>query len=324
MQRWTKLAHLPDGVSASVVSIGNFDGVHKGHQAVLRAGRRAADEAGLRFVVVTFDPHPLAVLAPEKAPAQLTTMDERCHLLATFGVDAVLVLPFTQDVASWSPEDFVDKVIVSALLAKHVVVGEDFRFGARGAGTVETLKQCGSVRDFTVDAVADVAGKAELLEGGRCEKRWSSSWARELITAGEVGAARDVLRRPHRVSGEVVHGDHRGRELGYPTANLETTGLVPADGIYAGWLVAHELPTDHPDHRMPAAISIGTNPTFDGKERRVEAYVIDRTDLDLYGQQVSLDFVARIRETIAFDGIEPLLEQMAHDVQQCREIIAQA
>jgi riboflavin kinase/FMN adenylyltransferase len=312
VQRWSDLRDVPVGFGPSVVTIGNFDGVHRGHREVLKQVVDRARAAGLRSVAVTFDPHPLAVLYPDRAPQPLSTVEHKLELLAATGLDAVLVMPFTHELAQWSPRRFVQEALVDALGAQEVVVGSDTRFGYRNAGDVDTLRELGAELGFTVQVVADL-GRL----GG--ERRWSSTWIRELIAAGDVGAATDVLGRPHRVTGKVVHGDHRGREMGYPTANLEpdAVGAVPADGVYAGWLVRTGT-----GECLPAAISVGTNPTFEGRrDRRVEAYVLDRFDLDLYGEVVAVEFVERLRPTLKFDGMEPLMKQMADDVIRCREVL---
>jgi riboflavin kinase/FMN adenylyltransferase len=317
MLRWTELSQIPPGYGPSVVTLGNFDGVHKGHQAVLsKVVRRARDDGpdGACAVAVTFDPHPVAVLHPERAPQIITPPELRLELLAATGLDAVLVMEFTRELALWSPERFVVDVFVKALGASVVVVGEDTRFGVRNSGNVDTLRQLGAEHGFEVLTLADIG------DGGR----WSSSRVRRLVTAGEVATATEILGHPHRVCGEVVHGDHRGRELGYPTANLsqESAGLVPADGVYAGWLIRPTLPESDPDRLLPAAISIGTNPTFDGTQRRVEAYVLDRTDLDLYGETVAVEFVENLRPTEKFDSIEDLLLQIADDVRRARAVLS--
>ncbi len=313
MLRWTDLSQIPDGYGPSVVTLGNFDGVHKGHRAVLSTVVRQAADRGARSVAVTFDPHPLALLHPERALQMITAPDQRLDLLAATGLDAVLVMEFTRELAGWTPERFVADVFVKALGASLVVVGENTRFGVRNSGDVGTLRQLGAEHGFEVLTLADVGN------GGR----WSSSRVRELVTTGDVSGVEQVLGRPHRMAGEVVHGDHRGRELGYPTANLSqlATGLIPADGVYAGFLIRPALPEGDPDHQLPAAISIGTNPTFGGTRRRVEAYVLDRTDLDLYGEVVVVEFIQRLRSTEKFDSVEALLVQMADDVERCRAVL---
>jgi len=315
--RWTDLSQIPQGYGPSVVTLGNFDGVHKGHQAVLATvvqNARDRGPDGTHAVAVTFEPHPVAVLHPERAPQIITSPEQRLELLSRTGLDAVLVMEFTRELALWTPERFIVDVFVKALGASLVVVGEDTRFGVRNSGDVRTLRQLGTKHGFEVLTLTDIG------EGGR----WSSSRVRALVTAGDVSGATEILGRPHRVAGEVVHGDHRGRELGYPTANLtqSSAGLTPADGVYAGWLVRPSLPERHPDHKLPAAISIGTNPTFGGTQRRVEAYVLDRSDLDLYGENVCVEFVERLRPTEKFDSIEALLARIADDVERCRTVLS--
>jgi riboflavin kinase/FMN adenylyltransferase len=348
VQRFSGLDAVPAGFGPSVVTIGNFDGVHRGHQAVLRRVVAQARARGLAAVAVTFDPHPVAVLFPERAPGVLTTLEHRLDLLAATGLDAVLVLEFTREFAQWSPERFVREAFVEALHAAVVIVGRDTRFGHKNSGDVGTLRELGERYGFTVDVLEDLGaadgggrdagtndnGTSEtgVSENGTAEKgtsengaarRWSSTWVRELLAAGEVARAAEVLGRPHRVTGVVVHGDHRGRELGYPTANLaqDSLGQVPADGVYAGRLIRLGLAPDAPDAVMPAAVSVGTNPTFDGVQRRVEAYVLDRDDLDLYGETVGIEFVQRLRPTLRFDGVDALVEQMAQDVDRSREVL---
>jgi riboflavin kinase / FMN adenylyltransferase len=314
MLRWTDLSQIPRGYGPSVVTLGNFDGVHRGHRAVLTTVVERARAEGARAVAVTFDPHPVAVLHPERAPQIITSPEQRLDLLASTGLDAVLVMEFTRDLALFTPERFVVDVFVKALGASVVVVGEDTRFGVRNSGNVDTLRQLGAEHGFEVLALEDIG------DGGR----WSSSRVRVLVTEGHVAAAAEILGHPHQVSGEVVHGDHRGRELGYPTANLsqEAEGLIPADGVYVGRLIRPKLPERDVDRSLPAAISIGTNPTFAGTERRVEAHVLDRSDLDLYGETVIFEFVERLRPTEKFDSIEDLIQQIADDVERARAVLS--
>ncbi|WP_432494256.1 bifunctional riboflavin kinase/FAD synthetase [Kineococcus gypseus] len=314
MQRWDGLADVDPGSGPSVVTVGNFDGVHRGHAAVLERVVRAARGRGAAAVAVTFDPHPLQVLVPERAPGLLTGLEHRLELLAASGLDAVLVLPFTRELASWTPERFVEDVFVRALGAVEVVVGHDVRFGRANSGDLGTLRELGARYGFDVTALDDLGDGG----GAGAAPRWSSTAVRAALAAGDVERAARVLGHPHRVTATVVHGDHRGRELGYPTANLspqDAEGLVPADGVYAGWL---HRPSGE---RLPAAVSVGTNPTFDGLERRVEAHCVDSVGLDLYGERVGVDFVHRLRPTLRFEGVEALVAQMALDVQRCRELL---
>lgn len=309
----TALSQVPADLGRTVVTLGNFDGVHRGHAAVLTAVVAESRERGLASVAVTFEPHPLAVLHPERAPEQIVDTKDRLALLEQTGLDVVLVLPFTRELAAQTPEEFVQSCFFKALHAEVIYVGKDTRFGLRNSGDIDTLRELGEQYDFEVQALDDVG------EG----RRWSSTQVRELLAEGDVAGAARVLGRHHRVKGTVVHGLERGRELGFPTANLcqDSSGLVPADGVYAGWLIRHELGKDHPEHRMPAAISVGTNPTFDNVERTVEAYVLDRTDLDLYDDAVSVEFVERLRGNTKFDSIEALIEQMGKDVDRARELL---
>lgn len=317
MQRWNDLAEVPADHGPSVVAIGNFDGVHLGHRSVLT---RLVEEARARSaaaVAITFWPHPLHVLHPDRAPELLTGRQDKLDLLGSTGLDAVLEMPFTRELAGWSPERFVEDVLVRALHATAVVVGRDIRFGYRNSGDLSTMRRLGEQHGFDVIVLDDV-GAGEAGDG-----RWSSTIVRQRLAAGDVAGAAEVLGRPHRLRGTVVHGDHRGRELGFPTANLgpDQTGMLPADGVYAGWMERLDLPAGAPDRRLPAAISIGTNPTFDGHGRRVEAYVLDRDDLDLYGETVALDLVERLRDTVRYDGPASLVEQMRRDAEQARRVL---
>ncbi|MGY2875397.1 riboflavin kinase / FMN adenylyltransferase [Marmoricola sp. URHA0025 HA25] len=315
MRVWHSLDEVPADLGRTVVVIGNFDGVHLGHQHVIARAREVADDDGLRVVAVTFDPHPMSVLRPDHAPMTLTDLARRCELLAAAGADDVFVVRFSRDIAQWTPEEFVERILVDGLHARHVVVGANFRFGNRAAGDVGTLTREGRDRDFVVDGVA--------LDGG--PQVWSSTYVRTCLTTGDVEGAAEALGRPYSVTGEVVEGDRRGRELGFPTANVPVRDLaVPADGVYAGWLrVLDEPQPGAGSEPMPAAISIGTNPTFDGvRERRVEAYVLDRTDLELYGRRVEISFVSRIRGMVKFEGVDALVATMHDDVARTRTLLA--
>ena len=313
MQRWNGLSQVPAGVGPSVVTIGNFDGVHRGHAQVITRLVDRARELSACSVAITFDPHPAQVHRPAEAPPLICGLTDRLDLLEQAGLDAVLVLPYSLEFAQLTPREFVAEYIVGALGARTVAVGRDVRFGLNNSGTLTTMIELGQELGFTVEVIGDV--------GTDGIARWSSSGVRELLLAGDVAGAAHVLGRPHRLRGVVVHGDARGRELGFPTANLspDAQGMVPADGVYAGWV---RRPGATHDAVLPAAISIGTNPTFDGVQRRVEAYVLDRTDLDLYGEEILVEFVERLRPTLRFDGLEPLIVQMHDDVARAREILA--
>lgn len=316
MQRWSDLGQVPADLSRSVVTIGNFDGVHRGHLAVLTRVVERARERDALAVAITFDPHPRAVHRPDERHEPITDLDDRLELIAAAGVGGVLVLPYSLDFARQSPEEFVLRY-VCGLRASLVVVGHDVRFGWRNAGTLDTMVELGRAHGFDVEAVDDL-GTSPTPE----RARWSSSAVRELLHAGRVEDAQQILGRDHHVHGTVVHGDARGRTLGFPTANLgDVGGMVPGDGVYAGWLTVTDPRGPETGHRLPAAISVGTNPTFDGQARRVEAYVLDRSDLDLYGRAVRLDFVSRLRPTERFESMARLVEQMHDDVARSRAIL---
>ncbi|WP_432097229.1 bifunctional riboflavin kinase/FAD synthetase [Streptomyces sp. bgisy100] len=312
MQRWRGLEDIPEGWGRSVVTIGSYDGVHRGHQLIIGRAVARARELGIPSVVVTFDPHPSEVVRPGSHPPLLAPHHRRAELMAELGVDAVLILPFTQEFSKLSPADFVVKVLVDKLHARAVVEGPNFRFGHKAAGNVELLTELGGTYDYEVEVV-DLYVRGEAGGG----EPFSSTLTRRLVAEGDMTGAMEILGRPHRVEGVVVRGAQRGRELGYPTANVETLPhtAIPADGVYAGWLeVAGEA--------MPAAISVGTNPQFDGTERTVEAYAIDRVGLDLYGLHVAVDFLAYLRGQEKFASIEALLDGIADDVKRSRELVA--
>ena len=295
--------------SGAVVTIGVFDGVHRGHRALLAQARAEADSLGFPLVVVTFDPHPVEVVRPGSHPPVLATLSHRIRLLHESGADVVDVLTFDRALSALTPEEFVDRVLVADLDARLVVVGANFRFGHGATGDVNTLADLGRGRGFDVSP-------AHLVESGGGVL--SSTAVRGLVLEGRVEEASDALLRPHRVEGIVVHGDHRGRELGYPTANLGSTGwaAIPADGVYAARLIVNP---DSNATSWPAAVSVGTNPTFTAVSRRVEAYAIDAGhELDLYDQPVAVDFLRRLRPMEAFDGLDELVQQMAVDVDQAR------
>ncbi|MGH3510088.1 MAG: bifunctional riboflavin kinase/FAD synthetase [Nocardioidaceae bacterium] len=310
MRIWRSAADVPADLGRTVVTIGNFDGVHLGHQQVIRRARALAGSA--HVVAVTFEPHPMAVLRPEHAPPTLTDIDGRSVLLGEAGVDDLYVVRFTREVADWSPERFVTEILVDTLHARAVVVGANFRFGSRASGDVATLVALGERLGFVAEGVA--------LDGG--PQVWSSTYVRNCLAAGDVEGAAEALGHPFRVRGVVVRGDRRGRELGFPTANIPTVGMhaAPADGVYAGWLRPLDDPARPP---YPAAISVGTNPTFEGeRERRVEAYVLDRDDLELYDVEVEVSFVARVRGMQRFDSVEELVATMHDDVSVVRRLLA--
>jgi riboflavin kinase/FMN adenylyltransferase len=317
MQRWRGYDAAPGGWGRAVVTIGVFDGVHRGHQEIIGHAVKRAKELGVQSVVVTFDPHPSEVVRPGSHPPVLTEPARKAELIEQLGVDVLCVLPFTLEFSRLPAEAFVHDVLVANLHAALVVVGENFRFGHRAAGDIAMLQRLGRTFGFGVEAAPLLADEASVPAEEAAATVFSSTYIRSCVDAGDVTAAARALGRPHRVEGVVVRGDRRGRELGFPTANLLTGAYtaVPADGVYAAWLVRGR------GERLPAAVSIGTNPTFSGRERRVEAYVLD-FDGDLYGERLALDFVARLRETRAYPGAEPLVAQIREDVAQTREILA--
>ncbi len=320
---WNDPTEVPDDFGPSVVTIGNFDGVHRGHQQVLSQLIRTARMNRAKSVAVTFDPHPSQVHRPESAPELIMGLEDKLQALSELGLDAVLVMKYSLELASLTPEEFVGSVLVDSLHASHVVIGHDTRFGRGNSGDLNTMKQLGEQFGFEVLVISEFGSEGfPLHDDSGTDRRCSSTWVREALNDGDVATAAAVLGRPHRMRGEVVHGAARGRALGFPTANLahEASGLIPADGIYAGWLV------DQDGTRWPAAISVGSNPTFDGVSRQVEAHVIDRPeetieDFDLYGQTVVVEFVARLRGMVAYRGPEALVEQMREDVVQTHGIL---
>ena len=294
--------------TGSVVLIGVFDGVHKGHQLLLNRAKEIA--GGRNIVALTFDPHPMQVLAPDRAPTLLTTLADRVELLKIHNADQVAVLKFNEKFAAMAPADFVKDVLVGQLSASTIIVGKNFTYGHKAAGNVDSLIKDGLSFNFTVDVQDLQSGEGEVI---------SSSRIRNLVTTGKVEEARALLSRPHRLDGVVVHGEKRGREIGYPTANLGNLEgqTIPSDGVYAGWLTVGI-------NYWPAAISIGTNPTFAGvRARQVEAYALDQEGLDLYDKSASIEFGWRLRDTLKFDGLEPLLVQMKLDCDQARSLTEQ-
>ena len=288
----------------NVVLIGVFDGVHKGHQQLLNRAKEIAN--GRSIVALTFDPHPTTVYAPEKVPTALTTLADRVELLKIHNADQVAVMKFNEKFAAMPAEDFVADILVAQLHASTVVVGKNFTYGHKAAGNVDSLIADGLVHNFTVD-VQELKTDTDVI---------SSSRIRALVVAGKVEEARTLLSRPHRLDGVVVHGEKRGREIGYPTANLgKIEGqTIPADGVYAGWLTVGI-------NFWPAAISIGTNPTFEGERgRQVEAYALDQEGLELYDKNASIEFGWYLRPTLKFESLDELLVQMKKDCDKAREL----
>ena len=313
MQYWAGTAAIQHPPAPSVVTLGNFDGVHRGHRAVLKLVVETAKQHDLTSVAVTFDPHPRLVHLPEEPLVPIVSLPQKIRLLESSELDATLVVHYTLDFAAQTAEQFVNNILVEALNARIVVVGADTRFGAGNTGDINTLRRLGKVHNFEVVEVDDV-GETE---------RWSSTWVRHTLADGNVAQASRILGRYHSVEGEIVHGHARGRELGFPTANFAAAaqGMTPAAGVDAGWF------TDATGQRLPAAISVGSNPTFNDVVRTVEAHIFDRPEdealeeFNLYGQQCTVEFVARLRGMQAFTGIDGLVLQMDADVHAARAIL---
>lgn len=325
MQRWRGLEQLPGDWGRCVVTIGVFDGVHLGHQQLITHAVQQARQRGLPCVLVTFDPHPAEVVRPGSHPALLTTLRRRSELVEQLGVDVFCVLPFTPETARMPPDQFVHELLVERLHAAVVVVGKNFTFGHKAAGTVEVLGELGDRFGFAVESDPLLSGPAERSEGSPDGSvTFSSTYIRACVDAGDVVAARAALGRDHRVEGLVVRGVGRGgHELGYPTANLSMPSYtaIPADGVYACWFTHRQRGSDEPGTTLAAAVSVGSNPTFSGTERTVEAFVLD-VDEDFYGEHVMLDFVRRLRPMVRFDTPDELVEQMDHDVAEVRRALS--
>lgn len=325
MRIYYGLDEVPPDLGPTVLTIGNFDGVHRGHQHVLAQLNHTARRRGAAAVALTFDPHPALVHRPESAPQLLTGLGEKLDRLRSSGVDAAVVLNYTPELAGHTAEDFIRRYFVEALNPVAVVIGHDVRFGRHNQGDFSTMVGLGKAYGFEVIGVDDFPVESQTGSGvgTGAPRRCSSTAIRAALQQGDVAAAAGMLGRAHAVVGEVVHGEARGRELGFPTANLsqEAEGMVPADGVYAGWV------TDAHHHRWPAAISVGSNPTFDGLMRVVEAHILDRADeqvedFDLYGQRLRVEFVDRLRGMVAYEGVEKLVEQMHKDVEDTRRVLA--
>ncbi|WP_029089911.1 bifunctional riboflavin kinase/FAD synthetase [Brevibacterium album] len=301
---------IPADYGSAAVGIGNFDGVHRGHRVVLSRLAEVAEQRGLKSIAVTFDPHPRAVHRPEAAVEQICSLSQRLALIGGLGIDATVVQQYSLEWADQSAERFVLDYLVRGLRAAVLVVGSDVRFGRDNSGDLATLMRLGAEHGFEVVVIDEVGVGA----------RYSSTSIRRRIEAGDVRGAAEELGYNHALMGEVVHGEKRGREMGFPTANLDigADGLVPADGVYAGWMTfpARGL-------RLPTAISVGTNPTFHGHVRTVEGHAIDVEfgDLDVYGETMEVEFVDRIRGQVAFRGMEPLIAQMHADVDRARAVL---
>jgi riboflavin kinase/FMN adenylyltransferase len=312
MEFYDGLEAVPEGFGPSAVTVGKFDGMHLGHRGVFAQLCDRADEAGLVPTVVTFDRNPLSLIRPDKAPPALVSRAQKAELLEDAGIAVTVVLAFTPEFAALSPAEFVRRVLVDALNAKIVLAGSDFRFGENGTGDLEALRRFGAQYGFDVVLIEDVH-----LDDGGVERRASSTWVRELIGDGRVREAGELLGRPPTIRSQVVSGEQRGRELGYPTANLDPAieGLLPVDGVYAAWATVDGI-------RYGAAVSVGNNPTFDGiPEHQVEAHLLDQK-IELYGKTIEIGFVEYIRPMQKFDSVEELVAQLQADEKRIREILA--
>ncbi|MEV0333714.1 bifunctional riboflavin kinase/FAD synthetase [Nocardia sp. NPDC050717] len=320
MQRWRSLDDVPADWGRCVLTIGVFDGVHRGHAQLISRAVAAARRRGVPSVLMTFDPHPMEVVRPGSHPAQLTTLTRRAELAEELGIEVFCVMPFTQEFMKLTPSGYVHDLLVERLHVSEVVVGDNFTFGKKAAGTVDTMRELGERFGFSVDGVT-------LL--GEHAVTFSSTYIRACVDAGDMAAAAEALGRPHRVEGVVVHGDGRGRGLGFPTANVAPPmhAAIPADGVYAGWFTVlgpgPAIGTVAPGERAMAAISVGTNPTFSGRSRTVEAFVLDG-EADLYGQHVAVDFVEQLRGMRKFDTVDDLVEAMGRDVESARKVLTAA
>jgi riboflavin kinase/FMN adenylyltransferase len=310
--RWNGLADVPSDWGECVATLGVFDGVHRGHQLLIGRAVAIGAERGLPVVVITFDPHPDEVIRPGSHPPFLTTYRRQAQLIAGLGADAMCVLPFNLEFSRLTPDEFVRMVLSERLHVSAVVVGDNYSFGHKAAGDVVMLAELGEKYDFTAEGVPLLVVDGVTI---------SSTYIRDRLSLGDVEAAAAALGRPHRVEGIVVRGHQRGRALGFPTANLESPSrtAIPGDGVYAGWLLTLDLDGTEIE-RWPAAISVGTNPTFGAGARSVEAYALDRDDLDLYGMHAAIEFTARLRGTVRFDSVDTLIAQMYADVAQARTL----
>jgi riboflavin kinase/FMN adenylyltransferase len=300
MSKSIEMSWHGEPITGAVVVIGNFDGVHKGHQQIIKT----AQVFNLPIVALTFEPHPASIVSPSRVPSELLLLSERIKKLIEAGVTSVAVIKFTEAFSKLTPQEFIKEVLVNRLAASAVVVGANFRFGNRAAGDVKFLSENIAVEVKAIDLESELGTSV------------SSTRIREAILGGNIEIARELLTRPHYLTGLVIHGEKRGREIGYPTANLEiaSNATIPSDGVYAGWLTVE-------NNRWPAAISIGTNPTFAGvRSRQVEAYALDKSDLDLYDKLAKVEFGWRLRDTIKFSGLDPLLAQMKIDCDKAREL----
>lgn len=307
MQSISSINQVVGGFTASAVTVGKFDGIHKGHQKLIGSLKAAADEHAIQSVVVTFDRHPDALLNPEHCKLPLIGPTQKNALVQETGIDVLLTLAFDDALAKLSPQQFVQQILVDGLKAKIVLVGEDFKFGHKGSGDVQTLHDLGQQLGFEVRVISSAELNGEKI---------STSKIREALDLGQVVKAAEMLGHIHTSVGIIEHGLKIGRSIGFPTANMarDCEGYLPLDGVYAGWLVVD-------GQRYPAAHSVGINETFQAVPRLVESHVLDRNDIDLYDKVVTLEFVDFIRPAAKFNGVEDLVEEINRDLEKVRRIL---
>lgn len=307
MQSISSINQVVGGFTASAVTVGKFDGIHKGHQKLIGSLKAAADEHAIQSVVVTFDRHPDALLNPEHCKLPLIGPTQKNALVQETGIDVLLTLAFDDALAKLSPQQFVQQILVDGLNAKIVLVGEDFKFGHKGSGDVQTLHDLGQQLGFEVRVISSAELNGEKI---------STSKIREALDLGQVAKAAEMLGHIHTSVGIIEHGLKIGRSIGFPTANMarDCEGYLPLDGVYAGWLVVD-------GQRYPAAHSVGINETFQAVPRLVESHVLDRNDIDLYDKVVTLEFVDFIRPAAKFNGVEDLVEEINRDLEKVRRIL---
>ncbi len=304
MNLYRKLEDFPESLHGGALTIGNFDGVHRGHSQIIDRLRQHASDADGAAIVFTFDPHPVRLLRPDQAPPPLTWTNRKAELLSELGIDAMIAFPTNPKFLSLTSQEFFDQIIVQAIGAKVVVEGPNFFFGKQRQGTVETLKQMCDQNDILLEIVKPIQHEAEYI---------SSSRIRGLVHDGHVGLAGQLLTRPYRIRGMVTHGAARGAKLGFPTANLDGIDtLIPKDGVYAGRVVIAR-------RKHLAAINIGPNPTFGERAKKVEVHVINFNE-SIYGQTIEVDFIQRLRDIRQFESTESLVEQLKQDIADARQV----
>jgi riboflavin kinase / FMN adenylyltransferase len=303
----TDLSRITTKFTNTVLTLGNFDGLHLGHQELIKIVMKRARETGAASMVVTFRPHPLKILAPEKCPPLISIYEEKIALFEKLGLDVLVKIPFTLDFSAMSPEDFTKKILCDLLGAKEIFVGYNYRFGRGRAGTVETLKKLGEKYGFVVREVEQISLDGEVI---------SSTKIRKLLGEGQVERAARLLGRTYAITGIVVKGDGRGKGLGFPTANIAPKhSIIPAGGVYAVRFFVREKLYD-------GIANIGVRPTFDENRLTIEVYVLDFNE-DIYGEEISLYFIGKIREERKFKSPDDLIRQIAADIRTARGMLAE-